>query len=208
MLVSNAVYHVSSIVVVRSLAGPCACPIFGLWNSSPPAKMLLTTNMLVTMSSRTSVRRGPCRRLVGRVVMIGGVPVGFTVGLLTRFRAMTYRTSTNTRRTKAHSLIRCSTIDIAMRRTGGQLLPRRHSVAQEPEPFFATLLVRMGDSVTLSAHGRYGAATTCSAALAGCSSRCGSPGAGRARCSSCNLLRASPMMWYLAQLIGGHRTTF
>jgi hypothetical protein len=59
-----------------------------------------------------------------------------------------------------------------------------------------------------SVNGEYGAATKCGGALCPDLVRGGSAAPGHFFCSSCILSSGAPTMWYLSQLIGGHRTMF
>ena len=76
-----------------------------------------------------------------------------------------------------------------------QIIIKVHICETRTQPsFFATLLVRIDDSGSLSVHGLYGAAMTCSVVLIGSSSVCGWPGVGLLLWSSCSLSRGSPMI--------------
>ena len=59
-----------------------------------------------------------------------------------------------------------------------------------------------------SVNGEYGAATEWGGARCPAFVRGGSAEPGHLFCSWCILSSGSPTMWYLSQLMGGHRTTF
>lgn len=63
-------------------------------------------------------------------------------------------------------------------------------------------------TVMPSVNGEYGAATEWGGARCPAFVRGGSAEPGHFFCSSCILSSGSPTTWYLAQLMGGHRTTF